>query len=176
MEGDKGRVGEMYRLMADRGGVFVQPALFEAFGLTVIEAMNSGLPTVATRYGGPLETIVHGTNGFHINPNNHAEVEEVLLPLVSGPGCKELWEKVSKAGVDRVQERYTWKLHAAEMIKLAKVYGFWNFVSRDNARPLKNYVEILYQLLFRPMAKKLLEAHDKGMKPEPADTTLSGSS
>ena len=31
--------------MADTRGVFVQPALYEAFGLTVVEAMSSGLPT-----------------------------------------------------------------------------------------------------------------------------------
>ena len=29
--------GEMYRMIADTGGAFVQPALYEAFGLTVVE-------------------------------------------------------------------------------------------------------------------------------------------
>jgi sucrose synthase len=52
-----------------RGG-FVQPALFEAFGLTVIEAMACGLPTFATCYGGPLEIIEDGVSGFHIDPNH----------------------------------------------------------------------------------------------------------
>ena len=42
------RNGELYRFIADSGGAFVQPALYEAFGLTVIEAMTSGLPTFAT--------------------------------------------------------------------------------------------------------------------------------
>jgi len=37
---DKNLAGELYRFVADRRGVFVQPALFEAFGLTVIEAMT----------------------------------------------------------------------------------------------------------------------------------------
>lgn len=44
----------------DRRGAFVQPALYEAFGLTVIEAMTCGLPTFATSRGGPAEIIVHG--------------------------------------------------------------------------------------------------------------------
>ncbi|MGD8884084.1 MAG: sucrose synthase, partial [Gammaproteobacteria bacterium] len=44
---DKQLAGELYRYVADKRGVFVQPALFEAFGLTVIEAMSCGLPTFA---------------------------------------------------------------------------------------------------------------------------------
>ena len=36
------------RYIADKHGAFVQPALYEAFGLTVVEAMTSGLPTFAT--------------------------------------------------------------------------------------------------------------------------------
>ncbi|MDH3871226.1 MAG: sucrose synthase, partial [Gammaproteobacteria bacterium] len=51
---DKAFAGELYRVIADTRGAFVQPALFEAFGLTVIEAMSTGLPTFATCFGGPL--------------------------------------------------------------------------------------------------------------------------
>lgn len=37
---DPVRNGEMYRLIADTGGAFVQPALYEAFGLTVVEVRH----------------------------------------------------------------------------------------------------------------------------------------
>jgi sucrose synthase len=67
---DKTMSGELYRFIADKSGAFVQPALFEAFGLTVIEAMSSGLPTFATCFGGPLEIIEEGISGFHIDPNH----------------------------------------------------------------------------------------------------------
>jgi sucrose synthase len=53
---DKNLSGELYRRVADSRGVFVQPARFEAFGLTVIEAMATGLPTFATCHGGPLKS------------------------------------------------------------------------------------------------------------------------
>ncbi len=66
---NKNLSGELYRYIADKRGAFIQPAFFEAFGLTVIEAMVSGLPTFATQYGGPLEIIEHGVSGYHINPN-----------------------------------------------------------------------------------------------------------
>jgi sucrose synthase len=68
------RNGELYRMVADTRGAFVQPALYEAFGLTVIEAMTCGLPTFATCNGGPSEIIKHGKSGFHINPYHGSEV------------------------------------------------------------------------------------------------------
>ena len=37
---DPVRNGEMYRIIADTGGAFVQPALYEAFGLTVVEVSH----------------------------------------------------------------------------------------------------------------------------------------
>ncbi len=67
-DADRKRVPEFYRVIADSKGVFVQPASFEGFGLTVIEAMRSGLPTFATQYGGPLEIIEDEKSGFHIDP------------------------------------------------------------------------------------------------------------
>ncbi|KAJ1377368.1 Sucrose synthase [Sesbania bispinosa] len=47
--------------------------LVECIGLTVIEAMNCGLPTFATNQGGPAEIIVDGVSGFHIDPLNGDE-------------------------------------------------------------------------------------------------------
>ena len=40
------RNGELYRYIADTKGAFVQPVVYEAFGLTVVEAMTYGLPTL----------------------------------------------------------------------------------------------------------------------------------
>lgn len=54
----------------------LQPALYEAFGLTVIEAMTCGLPTFATCNGGPSEIIKNGKSGFHIDPYHGAAVRE----------------------------------------------------------------------------------------------------
>lgn len=48
----------------DKRGAFVQPALYEAFGLTVIEAMSCGLPTFATVRGGPAEVTRYPAGGI----------------------------------------------------------------------------------------------------------------
>lgn len=75
---DKVLAGEIYRVVADMRGAFVQPALFEALGLTIIEAMATGLPVFATCYGGPLEIIEHGVSGFHIDPNDGTAAADLM--------------------------------------------------------------------------------------------------
>ena len=46
--------------------------------------------------------------------------------------------------------------------------------SMENTRALKQYVDTLYQLLFRPMAHRLLAKHNGVEVPEPSATILSG--
>lgn len=102
---DRYRNSELYRCIADTKGVFVQPALYEAFGLTVIEAMNCGLPTFATNQGGPAEIIVDGVSGFHIDPNNGDESVTKIGDFFSK--CRtdsSYWDDISKAGLKRIYE------------------------------------------------------------------------
>mgnify|MGYP000069541195 CR=1 FL=1 len=49
--------------VAANGGVFINPALTEPFGLTLLEAAASGLPVVATENGGPVDIIANCKNG-----------------------------------------------------------------------------------------------------------------
>lgn len=98
--------GELYRYIADAGGVFVQPALYEGFGLTVVEAMTCGLPTFATMHGGPAEIIQNGISGFHIDPYHPDTVAEVLVSFFekvkTDPG---VWTKISEAALQRIYSR-----------------------------------------------------------------------
>lgn len=152
--------GEVYRVIADRQGIFVQPALFEAFGLTVLEAMISGLPTFATQFGGPLEIIQDKVNGFYINPTHLEETAEKLLDFVTK--CEQnpnYWYEISTRGVDRVYSTYTWKIHTTRLLTLARMYGFWNFTSKEEREDLFRYLEALFYLIYRPRAQNLLEQH-----------------
>nr|GME05513.1 sucrose synthase 7-like [Ipomoea batatas] len=102
---DRQRNGEIYRAIADTKGAFVQPALYEAFGLTVIEAMNCGLPTFATNQGGPAEIIVDGVSGFHIDPNNGEESSNKIADFFQK--CTEdpdYWDRISAQGLARIYE------------------------------------------------------------------------
>jgi sucrose synthase len=152
--------GEVYRVIADRRGIFVQPALFEAFGLTILESMITGLPTFATRFGGPLEIIQHRVNGFLINPTLQEEMADIILEFVTKCGQNPTyWNEISQRGIDRVYSTYTWKIHTTRLLSLAKIYGFWNYTSKENREDMLRYIESLFYLLYRPRAKALMEEH-----------------
>ena len=153
---DKKISGELYRYVADGKGVFVQPALFEAFGLTVIEAMISGLPTFATCFGGPMEIIKNGISGFHIDPNNEDSIAQLLVDFFNRcekePGH---WDNIALGGIERVETKYTWKLYAQRMMTFARIYGFWRYVSDLERMETRRYLEMFYSLQYRPLAKQL---------------------
>lgn len=100
------RNGELYRYIADSHGAFVQPALYEGFGLTVVEAMTSGLPTFATSHGGPAEIIENGISGYHIDPYHPDEAAEAIVAFFEQYKKEpEVWTKISKAGLKRIYSR-----------------------------------------------------------------------
>jgi sucrose synthase len=149
--------GELYRFVADRRGVFVQPALFEAFGLTVVEAMVCGLPTFATCFGGPLEIIEHGVSGFHIDPNHGERAADQIAEFFDRcSNDSDYWSTISQGGIERVNSRYTWRLYADRMMTLARIYGFWKYITNLEQRETRRYLEMLYALQFRPRAKALV--------------------
>jgi sucrose synthase len=152
--------GEIYRVIADRQGIFVQPALFEAFGLTILEAMITGIPTFGTQFGGPLEIIQDRVNGFYINPTHHEETAQKLLDFISK--CEQnpnYWYEISTRGIDRVYSTYTWKIHTTKLLTLARTYGFWNYASKENREDMLRYIEALFYLIYKPRAKQLLAQH-----------------
>ncbi|AFZ51284.1 sucrose synthase [Dactylococcopsis salina] len=152
--------GEVYRVIADHHGIFVQPALFEAFGLTILEAMISGLPTFGTQFGGPLEIIQDQVNGFYINPTNLEETAQKILDFVQKCDRNpELWGEISEKAMQRVYTSYTWKIHTTKLLSLARIYGFWNFTSQENREDMLRYIESLFYLIYKPRSQALLEQH-----------------
>lgn len=154
--------GEVYRVIADRQGIFVQPALFEAFGLTILEAMISGLPTFGTQFGGPLEIIQDQVNGFLINPTNkEATAAKILKFIHQCDQNPKHWEEISQRAMERVYSTYTWKIHTTKLLSLARIYGFWNFTSKENREDMLRYIEALFYLIYKPRAKELLAQHQR---------------
>ncbi|KAJ0808222.1 putative sucrose synthase [Helianthus annuus] len=153
---NRARNGELYRYIADSRGVFVQPAFYEAFGLTVVEAMTCGLPTFATCHGGPAEIIENGVSGFHIDPYHPDKTSAAIADFFQK--CEEepsYWAKISIGGLKRISERYTWKIYSERLMTLAGVYSFWKYVSKLERRETRRYLEMFYILKFRALVRIL---------------------
>ena len=149
--------GEVYRIIADHKGFFVQPALFEAFGLTIIEAMASGLPTFAPKFGGPLEIIEYGVNGFLLNTSKPELISKSLENFIDQ--CKadrNLWKTISSNGVQCVHDRFNWKSYSQRLINLTKLYGFWRHtVSSKGMLEMDRYCDLIYHFLLKERAQQV---------------------
>ena len=106
-----------YRLAVVTGGVFVNPALTEPFGLTLIEAAASGLPLVATEDGGPRDIIGNCKNGELVDPLDSASIARGIHRIL---GNWEDWQQRSASGLQGVREHYSWDAHAASYLKMAQ--------------------------------------------------------
>ncbi|QDT65485.1 HAD-IIB family hydrolase [Calycomorphotria hydatis] len=120
-------VQDLYRYTAQLGGAFINPALTEPFGLTLLEAAASGLPIVATNDGGPRDIIANCENGLLIDPLNHEEIESALLQVIDNP---EQWKKWSTSGLEGAHKHYSWANHASRYMRDV------NEIVEHSARPV----------------------------------------
>ena len=102
-------VPQLYRLATTRKGVFINPALTEPFGLTLLEAGATGLPIVATHDGGPRDILANCRNGLLIDPLDRADIECALLRTLTEP---EQWKQLSANGIRGTRQHYAWGNHA----------------------------------------------------------------
>ncbi len=118
-------VASIYRLAAATQGVFINPALTEPFGLTLLEAAASGLPLVATENGGPVDIIANCRNGLLVDPLDKKAIAEALLSILENP---EHWQEFSVSGLKNVAQYYSWDAHAQAYLQ--------------NIRPLLSHREL----------------------------------
>jgi len=110
---DDADVAALYRRAA-RGGVFVNPALHEPFGLTLLEAAAAGVPVVATRHGGPAEIVETIGHGLLVDPRDEAALGAACLRVVTEPA---LHRRLSDAARRNVRA-YDWSRYAARSVAL----------------------------------------------------------
>jgi glycosyltransferase involved in cell wall biosynthesis len=62
-----------------RASAFLHPAISEPWGLVINEAMASGLPVIASRNGGAVETlVVDDQNGWQFDPLDQAQMVDMM--------------------------------------------------------------------------------------------------
>jgi len=147
----------LYRLAAASRGVFINPALVENFGITIIEASASGLPVVSTDHGGPKEIIGTCGSGELVDTRAADEIQAALKRILID---EELWDRYSRAGIDGVREHYSWRAHVESYL--------------DALRPLlESDVDVLTEPEWRSAVGRALQAQER-MLISDIDGTLVG--
>lgn len=72
--------------------VFILPSIYEGVPMTLIEAMGSAIPIIASRVGGIPDMLTDGDSALLINPNENA-ISEALIKIFNS---KELRIKLGK--------------------------------------------------------------------------------
>ena len=111
------QIPPLYRWAARLGGVFVNPALSEPFGLTLLEAAASGLPVVTTNDGGPRDILRHCRNGLLVDVSSP---DALRLALERSLADSVRWRQWSRNGLEAVGRLYRWPAHGATYIKEAR--------------------------------------------------------
>ena len=83
--------------------IFVLPSYFEALPMSVIEAMLTGLPVVATNVRGPREQILDGQTGLLVPLFDIPALTHALQTLVADPALRA---KLGEAGRARALDHY----------------------------------------------------------------------
>ena len=80
---------------------FVLPSLAEGISNTVLEAMATGLPVIATRVGGNAELVAEGRTGQVVPAGDAEAMAQALCDLASDPERAKAWGKAGRAEVER---------------------------------------------------------------------------
>jgi glycosyltransferase involved in cell wall biosynthesis len=83
-----GFVRQVRKMLRD-ADLFVLPSIHrEGLSLAVLEAMEQGLPVVASRIGGIPEVVEDGVTGLHVPPNDAPALASAIKRLVDDPGLR----------------------------------------------------------------------------------------
>jgi sucrose-phosphate synthase len=107
-------VPELYRIAAEKKGIFVNSALTEPFGLTLIEAAACGLPVIAPDDGGPRDILKNCQCGTLVDTTDTGAIASAVKQIIAD---SEKWKQYSKAGIMNIRKYYTWESHAATYMK-----------------------------------------------------------
>jgi glycosyltransferase involved in cell wall biosynthesis len=109
--------------LLSRATVFVLSTSYEAFPISVLEAMRAGLPIVASKVGGIPEAVSDGESGFLVPPCREDLMAESLERLFLDPFLRE---RVGQNGRQVFLERFTEK---RMILQTLQIYGL--LLNRD---------------------------------------------
>ncbi len=107
--------GEDLRRAYDQADLLVHPAVWEAFGMSIVEGMWRGLPVVASDVAAVPELVRHGENGVLVRPG---DVEELAAAIRSLVGDADARLKMGAAGRRFAESMNDWNAVNHEFLEL----------------------------------------------------------
>lgn len=98
-----------------RSAIAVVPSVYEGFGFPAAEAMSCGVPVIASD-GGALPEVV-GDAGIVVPARNHEELAHAINSIIDN---KAKLKKMGEAGINRVEEMFTWPGAVKQMVDIYK--------------------------------------------------------
>lgn len=111
---DGAEVPALYRQVTLTRGVFVNAAMTEPFGLTLLEAAASGAPIIATNDGGPSDIMANCHNGVLVDPFDGKAIEKAIMHALLEPAQWKVW---SDNGLKNVYKHYSWERHSERYMR-----------------------------------------------------------
>lgn len=95
--------------------IYVQPSVLEGCSITLLEAMGSGIPVIASDIDGPAELIAHGKTGILVKPEDPAALAAAVECLLADR-AKAL--QIGQAAADMIHRNYASKVFVKKMENL----------------------------------------------------------
>lgn len=95
--------------------ILVHPARVEPFGRVIVEAMAMERPVVAIRNGGPTEIVEDRQTGYLVPPGDIERMVRAVIDLIRNPNLRK---EMGERGKMRVEEKFSIKLHACEIMEV----------------------------------------------------------
>ncbi len=93
--------------------VFALSSRYEPFGMTAIEAMACGTPTVITTEGGLCEQVAWGIEALYANPFDPEAFGHAIAAVLQHP---QVSAQLSKFGPRKARSRFTWTGVAQQLL------------------------------------------------------------
>lgn len=105
--------------------LFVLSSHLEGMGSSILDAMASRLPVVATKVGGIPEVVINGETGLLVPPRNPSALARAILRLYSD---KTLASRLGQKGYELVHRKFSAEAMADKVVRLYEKIGLRKWI------------------------------------------------